>query len=256
MDYQDTVQDTVQDTAQDTAQDTIHPQVLKLLEIPQYEQRSKEWFDQRSNKLTSSDVDAVLGNNKYSSYNDVLFSKCGMSKPFNGNEATRHGQKYESEAIRLYCERYNKKTKSFGLLPHPTVNWLGGSPDDITHDGIVIEVKCPLRRKIVHGEIPIQYISQVKMNMEITDLDKAVFIEYKPATDQDPLVFNVVELDRDPVWFESVFPTLDKFWKDVVHYRNNGIVHHYDYLYYHNLTRQKRVIDVSEEAKSMFVDEN
>lgn len=229
----------------------IHPQVRKLMEIPQYEQRSKEWFDQRSNKLTSSDVDTVLGNNKYSKYDDVLFSKCGISQPFTGNEATRHGQKYETEAIKLYCDIFNKKTKSFGLLPHPTVSWLGGSPDDITHDGIVIEVKCPFRRKIIHGEIPIQYISQVKMNMEITGLDKAVFIEYKPADESGEYILNVVEIDRDPEWFESVFPTLDKFWKSVLYYRQNGIDKHKDYKYYYSKSSQKNVMDFEE---SLFIE--
>lgn len=235
--------------------DTLHPQVVKLLEIPQYEQRSKEWFDQRANKLTSSDVDTVLGNNKYSKYNDVLFSKCGISQPFTGNEATRHGQKYETEAIKLYCELYEKKTKSFGLLPHPTVPWLGGSPDDITYDGIVIEVKCPLRRKIIHGEIPIQYISQVKMNMEITGLDKAVFIEYKPADEQSSYILNVVEIDRDPEWFGSVYPVLEKFWNSVLYYRTHGIDKHEDYKYYYSRSIPKRIIDCYENQKSMFIDE-
>ena len=114
----------------------------------------------------------TLGNNKYSSYDEVLFKKCGIRKPFVGNEATRHGQKYEDEAIELYCKKYNKKTFNFGLLPHPKIDFLAGSPDDITYDGIVIEVKCPLRRKIVLGEIPIHYQAQIRMNMEICSLKK------------------------------------------------------------------------------------
>ena len=110
----------------------IHPRVRELLEIPQFEQRSDEWFAQRKTRLTSSDVDTVLGQNKYAKSDEVLFKKCGVAKPFTGNEATRHGQKYEDEAIEIYCKLYNKQTKSFGLLPHPTISWLGGSPDDIT----------------------------------------------------------------------------------------------------------------------------
>lgn len=222
----------------------MHPQVKKLLEIPQYPQRSKEWFEQRRGKLTSSDVDAVLGNSKYASAQDILFKKCGVAKPFTGNEATRHGQKYEDEAIELYCKLYNKVSHSFGLLPHPTIPWLGGSPDDITEDGIVIEVKCPLRREIVMGKIPDHYIAQVRMNMEICDLDKAVFIEYKPPSETEPYVLNVVELDRDREWFAYVFPKLQHFWSQVMYYRTYGIETHPEYEFQAMKCREKVVLDV------------
>lgn len=234
----------------------LHPQVQHLLNLPQHEQRSPEWFEQRKNRLTSSDVDSVLGTNKYNKPDDILFKKCGIAPPFTGNEATRHGQKYEDEAIEHYCRIHGKKSYSFGLLPHPTVEWLGGSPDDITHDGVVIEVKCPLRRKIVMGVIPEHYINQIKMNMEICDLDKGVFIEYRPAhmCPDNEMILNIVHLERDKQWFESVLPTLDSFWKEVLYYREKGIEEHPDYVYHYNRCKPKKIITF-EEKKSLFVDD-
>lgn len=225
----------------------IHPQVKKLYELPQYEQRSPEWFAQRKDKLTSSDVDTVLENSKYQKPIDVLFKKCGLAIPFTGNKATRHGQKYEDEAIELYCKLHDKETLSFGLLPHPTISWLGGSPDDITTDGIVVEVKCPLYRKIVMGEIPEHYIAQIKMNMEIANLDKAVFIEYKPSviTGGD-IELNVVHFDREPDWFNNIFPKLENFWNDVLHYREHGIESHKHYDKMYEKIRKKTVLDLSD----------
>lgn len=223
----------------------LHREVKRLLKIPQYEQRSKEWFEARKSKLTSSDLDSVLGNNKYSSYDEVLFKKCGISKPFAGNKYTLHGQKYEDEAIDLYCKLYNKKTLNFGLLPHPTIPFLGGSPDDITFDGIVIEVKCPLSRKIIMGEIPEHYISQIKMNMEIANLDHGVFIEYRPASlcPDNNYILNVVHLKRDPQWLPSVLPTLETFWNDVLYYRKYGIKTHPRYTYFYNLANPKKILN-------------
>jgi putative phage-type endonuclease len=222
----------------------IHEQVKKLLALPQYEQRSAEWFAQRKNKLTSSDLDTVLGRNKYSTTDEVLFRKCGIEKPFAGNIATRHGQKYEDEAIDIYCKKYNKKSYPFGLIAHPTISWLGGSPDDITHDGIVIEVKCPFQRKIIMGEIPTHYLTQVLMNMEICNLDKAVFIEYRPASmcDNNEMIMNIVHIDRDPNWINTVLPPLEKFWNAVLHYRKNGIENHPDYDYHFNRCKIKTKI--------------
>jgi len=42
-----------------------HPQVEKLKSIPQFEQRSVEWFEQRNNAITASDIPTVLNENKY-----------------------------------------------------------------------------------------------------------------------------------------------------------------------------------------------
>lgn len=234
----------------------MHPQVQYLLSLPKHEQRSPEWFEERKNKLTSSDVDSVLGTSKYSSKDEILFKKCGIQAPFTGNKATRHGQKYEDEAIDLYCKMYDKKNYSFGLIPHPTINWLGGSPDDITEDGIVIEVKCPLSRKIVMGEIPSHYISQIKMNMEICNLDKGVFIEYKPAhmCPDGQHILNIVHIDRDPQWFEEILPVLEDFWKSVEHYRKEGIETHPDYLYHYSKCKPKNTLEFDE--KSLFRDDS
>ena len=214
------------------------------------EQRSPEWFEARLGRLTSSDVDTVLGNSKYGKPVDVLFKKCGLGKPFTGNVATRYGQKYEDEAIAVYCEKFGKKTHSFGLLPHPTIPWLGGSPDDITTDGIVIEVKCPLYRKIVMGECPKHYVAQVKMNMEICDLDRAVFIEYRPENKDknQPMELNVVHFERDPQWIKDVLPKLESFWNDVLRYREIGIDKHEMYDYYYALNNPKRCIDLQSDS--------
>lgn len=227
----------------------MHPQVEYLLNLPQYEQRSPEWFEQRKGRLTSSDVDTALGNSSYDKPDYVVFKKCGISKPFTGNIFTRHGQKYEDEAIEKYCQLRNKKVRSFGLLPHPTISWLGGSPDDITEDGIVLEVKCPYSRKIEMGEVPAHYIGQIKMNLEICDLEMGVFIEYVPANFNgkgNDMILNIVEVPRDREWFAEVLPVLDKCWKTIMHYRKHGIETHPDYDYWYNKCRPKKVLDISD----------
>ena len=58
----------------------VHEKIDKLLKIPQFEQRSPEWFAQRKDKLTSSDAATVLGINPYSKEEELLFKKCGIEK--------------------------------------------------------------------------------------------------------------------------------------------------------------------------------
>lgn len=210
--------------------------IKKLLDIPQYEQRSPEWFEQRKDKLTSSDAGSVLGLNPYENYTGVLFKKCGAGKPFQGNEATLWGQTYEDEAIDKYCKVFNKKNFNFGLISYTDVhtdseyNWLAGSPDGIVenvdnpndYEPILLEVKCPYRRKIKFNKCPDYYYPQIQLNLFITGLNVGDFIEYDPRTND----LNVVRIFKDTKWLNNNLPKLKLFWDDVLYYRANGIDKH------------------------------
>ena len=209
----------------------LNPKVALLLKIPQYEQRTPQWFEQRNNAITASDIPTVLGENSYKKPHSLLIDKCGgAQKPFVGNAATRWGTHYEDIAIEKYSEIKNKKVLSFGLIIHPQYSWLGGSPDGITTDGILLEVKCPLRRKIVHGEVPHHYLSQVLLNLEICDLELAHFIEFVPGKADNDYEINIVEVHRDREWFRENVGKMKEFWDSVLKYREIGIEKHPKYL--------------------------
>jgi hypothetical protein len=211
----------------------LDPRVEILTKIPQYEQRTPGWYEQRNNAITASDIPTVLSENKYKKPWSLLLDKCGgQQKPFVGNDATRWGNHYEDIAIEKYSELKNKKVLSFGLLIHRDYPWLGGSPDGITTDGILLEVKCPVSRKIVHGEIPHHYLSQVLLNLEICNLEIANFIEYVPGNSDDDYEINIVEVKRDRQWFAENLSKMKEFWDSILQYRNIGIDKHPNYNSY------------------------
>ena len=225
--------------------------IKKLLEIPQYEQRSDEWFKQRENKLTSSDAGSALGINPHQKPHEIIFKKCGYDpKPFVGNIATRHGQKYEDEAIDKYCALTNQTNYNFGLIAHEDVYhtkdyyWLAGSPDGISLDNnninepILLEVKCPYKRKIIFGEIPKYYYPQVQLNLFICDLNIADFIEYVP-----PKTMNIVRVYRNEQWLDKNLPLLEKLWKEIEYYRINDIKTHPKY------PKQKNILNFTTKKK-------
>jgi putative phage-type endonuclease len=205
----------------------MNPQVQLLLEIPQTVQRSPEWFEQRNNAITASDLPTVLGENKYKTPWSLLLDKCSVNpKPFVGNQATQWGTHYEDIAIEKYSFLQDTEVLQFGLLIHPEYSWLGGSPDGITTSGILLEVKCPVSRKIVMGEIPHHYRSQVLLNLEICNLELAHFIEFVPGKSDDDYIINIVEVKRDREWFASILPTVRLFWETVLKHRAEGIETH------------------------------
>ena len=225
----------------------LHEKVEQLLKIPQFEQRSPEWFEQRNNAITASDIPTVLGENSYKTPLSLLMDKCSANpKPFVGNSATRWGTHYEDIAIEKYSEIMKKKVLAFGLLIHPLYKWLGGSPDGITTDGILLEVKCPLKRKIIVGEVPHHYLSQVLLNLEICDLEIAHFIEYVPGNSDNDYQINIVEVKRDREWFAKELPKMKKFWDSVVECRENGIETNGDYQKYKKrITGRKKTVNVT-----------
>lgn len=151
--------------------------VERLKLIPQPPQRSEQWYKMRDGMLTASDWGAVMGES-YDTPESVIKKKCGYGEQFTGNDATRWGQKYEPVANMIYERRNSTKVIEFGLIPHPSYPFLGASPDGITENGVMVEIKCPPRRKIT-GEPPRHYWCQVQAQLEVCDLERCDFLECK-----------------------------------------------------------------------------
>ena len=148
----------------------LRKQVINLYNTHQPVQRSTEWYNMRNGLLTASDWGKILD-----AKTDVLTKKCGDDK-FIGGDAIEWGKKYEEVANMIYQYRNNVKVLEFGCLKHPNYDYLGASPDGITPDGIMVEIKCPYTRKIT-GIPKYEYWCQVQGQLEVCDLERCDFIE-------------------------------------------------------------------------------
>ena len=200
----------------------------ELIAAEYAEQRSQEWLDLRDNMITASDVASALGENHYESVDSFVKKKVLRTK-WAGNAATAHGTLLEPLVRDLYDRRYGRKSHEVGLVQHRDYPWLGASPDGITEDGLLIEIKCPLTRKI-EAKVPKHYWPQVQLQLEITDLEECDFIQYRPAGAPDengvpkqPEEFVVVRVQRDRTWFERNLPHMSAVWKRIVAGRENGL---------------------------------
>lgn len=168
----------------------------RLSKIVLPEQKSEGWFDMRKNKITASDAGSILGLNPYEAPFGFVLKKTIGSK-FKGGEACYHGNKYEEIATMIYSYRMNVDVREFGLLGHPTISFLGASPDGICSHykkdkkhlskfvGRMLEIKCPPSREIktvgeINGDIcPKYYFAQVQQQLECVDLEECDFWQCK-----------------------------------------------------------------------------
>lgn len=155
-------------------------QLDELLQIPKIEQKTDIWYDMRQNLITASDFAQALGDGKFGSVKQFYQKKC---EPSNDDATTskvnplfKWGNMFESVAISIYSALYNVKVHNFGLLKHPYYNFFGASPDGISDVGIMVEIKCPKKRKI-DGEVPLQYYYQIQGQLDVCNLEECDYFE-------------------------------------------------------------------------------
>lgn len=195
----------------------LEARARELISAIYAEQRSQEWLDLRENMITASDVASAIGENRYESVDSFIKKKVLRTK-WAGNAATAHGTALEPMVRDLYDERTGRKSHEIGLVQHREYPWLGASPDGVTEDGLLIEIKCPLTRKI-EKKVPSYYLPQVQLQLEITDLEECDFIQYRP----DPEEYVVIRVKRDREWFAKNLPAMRIAWDRIVKGREFGL---------------------------------
>jgi putative phage-type endonuclease len=156
--------------------------VKALLELPKIEQKSEIWYRTRENLITASDFAQALGEGKFGNQADIYRKKVKPSNESNAsfsNPFFKWGNMFESVANDIYSLMHNNvKIHEFGLLPHKELSFFGASPDGISEHGIMLEIKCPYKRKIEFGdEVPKQYYYQIQGQLEVCGLNDCDYFE-------------------------------------------------------------------------------
>lgn len=214
-------------------------------------QKSKEWEKKRRDHITASTVSDIIRGPKNGArgakWKELMWSKLDRAIPKN-TEAIKHGNSYEKAAIRMY-EMISKETVvHFGAMKslNPNENHFLASPDGITTNDILVEVKCPYSRS-PNGEPKYFYMDQIQFMMHIWNLEVCHFIEFIPADhvwttkgnhcevtpdvedlfDEEMFDYydpkhhlDILEIERDPAWIIQFKPLLDEFFREYTDLRN------------------------------------
>jgi putative phage-type endonuclease len=162
-------------------------QLQALRALPVIEQRTPAWYAMRESLMTASDLAQALDCAKFGSQKDFIVKKCGYDvAPFDHTcPPLKWGTMFEPLANEFYQALTGTRVHEFGLLRHETVDWFGCSPDGVSDLGIMLEIKCPFRRRITGDIIP-QYYHQMQGQLEVARLRECDFLEcgFKECADE------------------------------------------------------------------------
>lgn len=167
----------------------------------------------RVGRITGSRIAGVLGLSPYQSPDDVLRQMVreahGAPAEFEGNQATAWGNEHEADGIAAYEDHAGYRLLNTGpdqkFVTHPSVPWLGVTPDGVTVQGRPVEVKCPLWGGYTVWQETPWYEVQLRLAIECLGADAGEFVVWRPGGTV------ISTLERDPWWFDGVLPVLEEF---------------------------------------------
>jgi putative phage-type endonuclease len=158
-----------------------------LRNVPQHEQRTTEWYEDRWNMISASSAWKALASDSYK--NSLIYEKCSpldtdKYRSVNVDSPFHWGAKYEPLSIIIYEDKYKTKVEDFGCIPHPIYSNIGASPDGINTDpdsmlyGRMVEVKNRFSNSVPITGIPKEeYWIQMQLQMNVCDLNECDFLE-------------------------------------------------------------------------------
>ena len=170
-------------------------------------EEGEDWMRARMGRITASDRASriLMGDKAANQVLDEMEFELRNGKPFSefkGNWATRHGNRFEDQALAEYdMARLSDgpMTRKPGFTVSRESPILGASPDFLIGADTVGQVKCPARTSnhiaLLYGG-PGKYIGQIQCESLVTGRKNIVFITYDPRV---PAVQQLAdhELERD-----------------------------------------------------------
>lgn len=190
-------------------------------------QRTAKWLEDRKGRLTGSNSGAALGLCPWRKPEEVIRAMVreyhGYPSEFVSNPAVDWGNSHERAAMLAFIKETGLHVDDCGFVPYE--DWSGASPDGITSDGAVLEIKVPFslrkqnpaRFKTLDDQP--HYYAQVQIELLSTGRNKAYFYQYVPeqggifSPDHVPAHSSLEKVDFDAKWLNENLPKLRAFYE-------------------------------------------
>ena len=180
-------------------------------------QGSEEWFAQRLGHVTASRMSDVLAKGKSggeavtrAKYRMQIIAErvTGRVADSFSSAAMEWGTEQEPFARMRYAATTGRIVDEAEFYTHPTIKWLGASPDGLLNDtGGLLEIKCPNTQThlgyLLDKKAPAAYINQMQTQMWVTGRAWCDFVSFDPRVPQHLQLF-IVRLNRDDALIEKM----------------------------------------------------
>ena len=156
-------------------------------------QRNAEWFQDRCGCLTASQAAPLFdmgrdGKPKKAYYDliDKLVAEriTGEAQTNFTTSAMQWGIDHEDDARLEYEVDTGEIVALTGFILHPSIKWLGASPDGLVGDDGLVEIKCPNTcthlRRIKAGVVPPEYVPQMLIQCLCTGRRWVDYVDFDP----------------------------------------------------------------------------
>lgn len=151
---------------------------IRILQKSSIKPHTDEWYNVRDKKISATNISSIIGIDNYKTSEQLLNDKIyGLN--IIDNKYTKHGNMFEDIAIRILEKKLDINVMEVGFKLSDKYNFLGATPDGITVIGdelLLIEIKCPLTRKI-SGIPSFNYYCQMQTQLEVYEINKCLFFE-------------------------------------------------------------------------------
>ena len=164
----------------------------------------------RFGAITASVVSAILrveGETRSRKWAWRVISGREKERPANWDQ--ERGLDHEEDAIAEVETQLCTLASTGKYIQHPSIPWLGASPDAFIQDRIPVEAKCP---RVLHTSVPPMYYSQIQVQLECCDAPYGYFVSWVEGSAYQ----HVEKVMRDAKWWEESFPVLEEFYRAYV----------------------------------------
>jgi putative phage-type endonuclease len=178
------------------------------------DQRTESWFAMRAGKLTGSrfsDVMNVIAGGKPGANRRALIASLAVERLTGQcvetfcNDAMRRGTELEPEARAAYEAHVGALCEEVAFIPHPSLDYVGVSPDGLVGPDGMVELKCPANMAkhmdaLLRGEHATEYRWQLQGQLWVAERAWVDATSYDPRYPEHlRLAITRVQRDEDAI---------------------------------------------------------
>jgi len=190
------------------------------------EQGSSEWFLQRMGKATASRIADIVAQTQtgYSASRKSYLVELALERITGqrgesfSNSFMQWGTETEPQARVAYEAFTGRVVDEVAMLPHPTIEMSGASPDGLIDLDGQLEIKCPAQathlKTLLSRKPAGKYITQMQWQMACTGRQWCDFVSFDPRF-PDHLQLCIIRIERDDKLIASLETEVSKFLTEV-----------------------------------------